>query len=415
MNSGPCLQLVPSDPNMTTLTELMPGIREDLAHVTGVRHELHRHPELGYEERRTREVIERELTEIGLEYRAGLAGGTGVAAWLPATVNAECASTVALRADIDALPIREETGLAYASETPGVMHACGHDGHTANLIGVARALKRIDHRPNNVLLMFQPAEEGGAGGQRMCADGVLDGTVIGRPVDRVFGLHGWPELEVGKIATRNGPLLASTDEINITITGKGCHAAYPHLGVDPVVVTAHVITALQTLASRTVPPVDAVVLTFGAIHGGDARNVIPNAVTIKGTLRTLHAETRKIAEDTIRRIATDTARAFGATAAIDWHVGYPVTVNDPATTDRVREAGRRVLGEGAVLERPAPTMGGEDFSFYGQIVPASFFFVGLKPRGAQSYPNLHTPRFDFNDDALPVGISLMCELALQAE
>ncbi|MCA9281542.1 MAG: amidohydrolase [Phycisphaerales bacterium] len=400
---------------MTKTASVVPGIEQDLAHVIAVRHELHRHPELGYEERRTCEVIERELEEIGVEYRAGLAGGTGVAAWLPATTNPERATTIGLRADIDALPIHEETGLAYASEKPGVMHACGHDGHTANLIGVARALSRLDERPNNVLFVFQPAEEGGAGAERMCADGVLDGTVIGRSVDRMFGLHGWPELEVGKIATRNGPLLASTDEIDITIRGRGCHAAYPHLGVDPVVITAHVITALQTVASRTVAPVDSVVVTFGAIHGGEARNVIPNSVTIRGTVRTLSDETRKRVEQVIRQITTDTARAFGGEAEIEWNVGYPVTKNDPEMTDRVRTVGARVLGGHGVLERPAPTMGGEDFSYYGQRVPASFFFVGLKPKGAASYPNLHTPRFDFNDDALGVGIGMMCGLALQRD
>lgn len=397
------------------MTELTPGIRDDLAHVTAVRHELHRHPELGYKEHRTREVIERELEEIGLEFRGGLAGGTGVLAWLPATGDPSGAATVALRADIDALPIQEETGVAYASETPGVMHACGHDGHTATLIGVARQLVRTPMRPNNVLFMFQPAEEGGAGAERMCADGVLDGSVLGRPADRVFGLHGWPELEVGRIATRNGPILASTDEVNITITGSGCHAAYPHLGVDPVVATAHVITALQTISSRTVAPVDPVVLTFGAIHGGSARNVIPDSVTIKGTLRTLHADTRARCERMIRQIASGTAAALGASASIDWRVGYPVTVNDPGATDRVRAAGARVLGPVRVMERPTPTMGGEDFSFYGRHAPASFFFVGLKPEGADLCPNLHTPTFDFNDDALPVGIAMMCELALQSE
>lgn len=391
---------------------MMPRLEEDLAHVTAVRHELHRHPELGYDERRTCEVVVRELEEIGLEYRAGLAGGTGVAAWLPATVDADRAATVALRADMDALPIHEETGLAYASERPGVMHACGHDGHTAGLIGVARALRRTERRPNHVLFVFQPAEEGGAGGERMCEDGVLDGRVIGRPVDRMFGLHGWPELEVGKVATRNGPLLAATDEIDITITGRGGHAAYPQMCVDPVVASAHVLTALQTIASRTVAPHDSVVLTFGAIHGGEARNVIPNSVMMRGTLRTLNEEMRKRAGEMVRRIATDTARAFGAEARIDWTEGYPVTVNEPGATERVRTAARAMVGEGNLQERPYATMGGEDFAYYAQRVPSAFFFLGLRPRGAASYPSLHTARFDFNDAALPYGVGMMCALAL---
>lgn len=389
-----------------------PAVAAAVPQARELRHDLHRHPEIMFKEARTAGVVARELAALGIAHKTGLAGGTGVLGYLPATSSPDRARTVALRADMDALPIAENTGKPYASSSPGVMHACGHDGHTSMLLGTARVLAGLQNRPNNVLLVFQPAEEGGAGGEKMCNDGVLSGKLLGTPADSIYGLHGWPELPLGSVATRTGPLLAATDEFTLTIRGKGGHAAYPHLCIDPILVSAAVIQALQAIASRRASPLDSVVVTVGSIHGGHAENVIPDSVEMMGTIRTLNSQTRAMAEHEFRRIVDLTAAAHGATAHIAWRKGYPVTENHPEPTDRFRKIAREALGAAKVLEREHPTMGGEDFSFYGKHVPACFFFLGLRPEGASSYPNLHTPEFDFNDDAMPIGIELFCRLAL---
>ena len=391
------------------------GIRSlvlaDLPAVREIRRDLHRHPEVMFQEKRTSQTIARHLDELRIVNRGGLARGTGLVGYLPATVDEAKAKTVALRADMDALPIVEATGCAYASTNPGVMHACGHDGHMSMLLGAARVLARLNERPNNVLLVFQPAEEGGAGAEKMCADGVLSGAVLGGPADVIYGLHGWPELALGKVATRTGPLLAATDEFTLTVTGKGGHAAYPHLCVDPILASSAVVQALQSIAARRASPLDSVVVTVGSIHGGHAENVIPNEVVMSGTIRTLRAETRAMAEREFRRIVEGVSASYGATARIEWRVGYPVTENHPEPTERFRAIAREALGPENLIEREHPTMGGEDFAFYGKRVPACFFFLGLRPEGRESFPNLHTPEFDFNDEALPIGVELFCRLA----
>ena len=382
--------------------------------IEAIRHKLHENPELGYEEHETCRIVAAELTSIGVEHRAGMAGGTGILAHIPATVAD--APTIALRADMDALPIEELTGLGYASKTPGRMHACGHDGHTSILLGAAHLIQDAADRPNNVTFIFQPAEEGGAGADRMCHEGALGGADeggLGQPVDMTFGLHGWPELELGRIATRVGPLLAATDEFNVTIRGAGGHAAYPHLCTDPIVIAAEIITAVQTIASRATNPLDSVVVTVGSVTAGETHNVIPDEARIIGTIRTLKDETRAFAEARFRSIVEGIAAAHGATVDIHWHEGYPVTRNDPGATKRLRSIASTVIESANVLDREHPTMGGEDFSYYGRRVPACFFFLGLRPADMATYPNLHTPQFDFNDDALPVGMSLMAALALE--
>lgn len=399
-------------PTMTASNTVDALVRPVLAHTRDIRHDLHRHPELMFEEVRTSGIVASELKSLGIEHATGLAGGTGVLGYLPATANPDTARTIALRADMDALPILEETEREYASQTPGVMHACGHDGHTAMLLGVARALAAAPSRPNNVVFVFQPAEEGGAGGEKMCDDGALDGSRFGKPVDMIYGLHGWPELPLGMVATRTGPLLASTDEFVLTIRGRGGHAAAPHRTIDPIIVAAHVVTALQTIASRHVDPTDSVVVTVGSIQAGTTFNVIPERAVMQGTIRTLNDNTRAEVEREFRRIAHGVSEALGASAEIEWHSGYPVTVNDAGATDRFRRIAKAAIGPERFVEKPTPTMGGEDFSYYGKHVPASFFMLGLCPPGETSSPALHTPRFDFNDDALETGISLMCRLAL---
>lgn len=396
--------------------ELRRRIDEALPEVRAIRHDLHAHPELAYEEHRTSQVVRRELTRLGIAHVGGVAGGTGVIAHLPPTTAASSSSptparAVALRADMDALPITERTGLAYASTAPGRMHACGHDGHTAILLGVARVLNTLP-RPRPVTLVFQPAEEGGAGGERLCHEGLLKGEIIGPPIERIYGLHGWPDLPLGTIGTRPGPLLASTDEIQIVIHGVQSHGAYPHYGRDPIVAAAHVVTALQSVASRSVGPLDSVVVSLGQINGGTATNVIPERIEIAGTIRALRPETRDLARARVRDICEGVAQAMGCRAEVTLHEGYPVTFNDPASTERFLGLARAALGEGRVVVTPHPTMGGEDFSYYAREVPGVFFFLGLRPESQARFPSLHQPDFDFNDDAIPTGIELMVRAAL---
>ncbi len=386
-------------------------VQDELPAAVATRHDLHAHPELGYKETRTSEVVQRHLSALGIEFKSGVAGGTGVLGWIPATSDAGSARTVALRADMDALPILENTGVEYQSTTPGVMHACGHDGHTTILMTTASLLKKLPERRNNVLLVFQPAEEGGAGGEKMCIEGALRGALIGRPADAIFGLHGFPNIKVGHVTTRNGPLLAAASQFVVHIKGKGAHAAQPNAGIDPIVIAAHIITALQTIASRSVNPVDSVVVTVGQVIAGVAHNVIPDSAKLSGTLRALNDATNELGKRKIGEISENVAAAFGGSASVEWIGAYPVTFNDPTLTDEFRQVASRVLGSDFVHEEAHPTMGGEDFSFYGREVPASFFFLGLLPDGRESYPNLHSPEFDFNDHAIPTGVRLMCELA----
>lgn len=395
----------------------MPQIRtlieEALPEALTFRHDLHRHPELGYQEERTSGKVRAWLDRFGIAYRAGIAG-TGVLGYLPATQSPETARTVALRADMDALPIVEETDLPYRSETPGRMHACGHDGHTTVLATSARILSQLDDRPQNVYFLFQPAEEGGAGGKRMVKEGALGGGELGPAVEAVYGLHGWPSVEVGSITTRVGPAMAAATQFEIRIFGRGAHAAYPHLGIDPIVVAAYLITTLQTIASRVVGPLDSVVVTVGRVTAGVAHNVIPESATLSGTFRTLRPETEAQVRETVARMAYQVSQAHGATAEVEFATdSYPATINHPFATERVRTIAREMLGEERVGEEQYPSMAAEDFSFYGRELPACFFFLGLRPKGQPTYPNLHAPTFDFNDEAIPVGVSTMVGLALR--
>jgi len=396
--------------------ELRDQIAGEAPSLVEIRHRLHRIPELGYQEQKTSNAICHELDRLGIVYRAGLAGGTGVVAHLPATEPGARHAT-GLRADIDALPISERTGKPYASEHPGLMHACGHDGHTTILLGAARLLSQTQHRPNPVTFVFQPAEEGGAGGEKMCDDGALlgeQGGGLGPPVARMFGLHGWPQIPLGTISTRPGPLLAATDDFEVHIVGMQTHAAFPHLGRDAIVASAHVVNALQSIASRSVSPLDSVIVTVGAIQGGTTNNVIPERVKLIGTVRTLHDATRTRAREEFERVVTRSAETFGCRAEIDYQTGYPVTYNDPELTDHVLHLARETFGEKHVEVTPEACMGGEDFSYYGRHVPACFYLLGVCPIGSDpaTIPQLHQPEFDFNDEAIPVGVEMMCRLAL---
>ncbi len=380
-----------------------------------IRHDLHAHPELGYEEHRTSALVADELKRLGLETKTGLAGGTGVVAHLPATTPDPQRPAVAFRADMDALPIHEQTGRPYASKTPGVMHACGHDGHTTTLLGAARILSQLDHRPHPVTFIFQPAEEGGGGGKRMCDDGALRGEGeggIGQPVSRIYALHNWPQTPLGSVSTRPGPLLAATDELEIEVVGRQAHAAYPHLGADPILAASHIITALQSIVSRAVDPFESVVVTIAVIKGGSAKNVIPDRVRLEGTMRTLTPQMRELGRKRVRSIAEQAAKALGCRAEVKCIEGYPVTYNDAALTAHFMDVARDALGEHRATIQQHPTMGGEDFSYYAQHVPACFFLLGQRPEDKPTYPSLHQPDFDFNDDSMPLGIEMFCRLAL---
>jgi len=374
-----------------------------------IRHDLHQHPELGYEEHRTSEVVQRELADAGVAFKAGLAGGTGVLGHIPGGDG----DPIALRADMDALPILEETGLAYASSTEGCMHACGHDGHTTILIGTARALaerSKAGTLPRSITLVFQPAEEGGAGGKRMLEDGCLDGSVLGPPVSRIFGLHGWPSLPVGTLASRPGPILACADGFEATITGRGGHAAMPHLCIDPIAATAAVIQSAQHVVSRGVDPVQGGVLSITRVEGGTTHNIIPESVFLQGTTRFLEEEAGAVLHERFERVLREVTAAHGCKARIDWKDGYPVTRNDEDAYAHWDAVAAATFGREQV-QTMAPVMGGEDFSFYGQAIPACFFALGLLPEGQDTMPSLHHPRFDFNDDAIQVGIDAFLALA----
>jgi amidohydrolase len=397
-------------------SELRALIGEALPEVVRIRRDLHAHPELGYQEKRTSGVVADELTRLGVAHKRGLAGGTGVLAHIPATVaGSESRGAIALRADMDALPIEERTGRAYASTTAGVMHACGHDGHTANLLGVARVLSRLKERPNPVTLVFQPAEEGGAGGKRMCEDGALSGAVLGPRVREIYGLHGWPQYEVGVVGSKPGALLAATDNFVVTVRGTQAHAAYPQYSADPVVAMSQMVVALQTIASRNVAPQDSIVVTIATVSGGTARNIIPERVMFAGTMRTLVPETRVLGKRRFYEIAEGVAGAMGCRAEIAWEEGYPVTFNDEKATAKFFRIAEGALGTERVRPVPHPSLGGEDFSYYGQHVPACFFILGVKPAHVDKYPSLHQPEYDFNDDALETGMEMMCRLVLDAE
>lgn len=372
-----------------------------------LRHRLHRIPELGYEEFKTAAAIRAELDKLGIAHVDGVPEAeTATIAWIGDT-SKPC---VALRSDIDALPITERTNLPYASTHDGRMHACGHDGHTATLIGAATVLKSIEKElPVCVKFIWQPAEEGGGGGEVLCNAGVLDGRV-GPKVSAIFGLHGWPGLKVGTVATKPGALLAATDTFRATFHGRGCHGAFPHLGRDPIVTACEAVLNLQNFVSRETDPTESAVVTIGMIRAGTATNVIPDVATIEGTARTLTPEQRVAIRQSIERRCHHIASASECMAKVEWVEGYPSTINDPAMADYVATVARATVGNDRFIPVGRPSMGGEDFAYYLQAVPGCFFLVGVEPLDAKGYYPLHNDRYDFTDGAIEVGIRMFVEL-----
>ncbi|PBB89681.1 amidohydrolase [Mesorhizobium sp. WSM3864] len=364
------------------------------------RRDFHRNPELLFDVERTAGCVAELLRSFGCDQVVTCVGRSGVVAVVRGGI-APSSRTIGIRADMDALPILEVTGLPYASATVGRMHACGHDGHMAILLGAVKHLAGTRAFPGTLVAIFQPAEEGGAGAKVMVEDGLFERF----GVEEVYALHNMPGMEVGTFSLSDDVMLAASDRFDIKIIGKGGHAAQPHETIDPISVANHVVSALQTIVSRSVDPVDPVVLSITSIHAGDAYNVIPSEVVMKGTARSLSDTSRDKVESLVGALTSSVAKAFGAEAEFDYRRGYPPTVNYPSQAVILGNAAARVAGEAAVRRNTAPIMGAEDFSYMLRARPGAFIFMG----NGMTAP-LHNPKYDFNDEALPHGIALWVEL-----
>jgi len=366
--------------------------------VAGWRQTIHMTPELLFDVEQTAALVVEKLKAFGVDEIVTGLGRTGVVGIINGNATGP---TIGLRADMDALPITEQTGKPYASTVAGKMHACGHDGHTAMLLGAAKYLAETRNFAGRVALIFQPAEEGGGGGRVMVEDGLMDRFDI----SEVYGMHNYPGLPVGAFAIRKGPMMASADQFEITIQGLGGHAATPHRCIDPVVIGGQIIGALQTIASRVVDPLDPIVITIGELRAGTAHNIIPETAVMRGTVRTLKPETRDLAEAKIKQIAEGIAVANGGSAVVDYDRMYPVTRNHDSETDHAIAAARSVSGEAAVITELPPAMGGEDFSFMLEARPGAFIAIGNGDSAT-----LHHPAYDFDDEAIPFGLSYWVKL-----
>ena len=378
------------------IAQLSEEIREK---VTLIRHDIHSHPEICFQESRTAGVIEAFLEESGVPHER--CTDTGVVA----VIGKGNGHIVGLRSDIDALNMPDLSGLPYASEYEGVCHACGHDGHIAILLGTAWVLKQFENElAGKVKLIWQPAEERGAGADKMIRNGVLNNPAP----EAIFALHGWPNMPVGTAGYSFGPSLASTDNFEIIVRGKGTHGAMPHGGVDPITIAARIVEGLQHIRSRMINPLTPVVITVGTIHGGSTVNVIPDEVTMSGTIRTLDIETRNLIPELMDRMTVQTARASGGDAVFNITEGYPPTINEDRATAFARDVLKDILGPENVNEIMKPVMGGEDFAYYLEKIPGTFFRLGVGDR-----PALHNSSYDFNDETIPVGIRVMTGIAVR--
>jgi hippurate hydrolase len=359
------------------------------------RRAIHQYPELLFDLPRTAALVTEKLIEFGCDQVVGGIARSGVIAVIEGAGGS--GRTIGLRCDMDALPMEEQTNLPHASKIENMMHACGHDGHTAMLLATAKQLAATRDFPGRVVLIFQPAEEGGAGGRVMVEEGVLERFGI----EEVYGMHNQPGLDIGAFAIRSGPMMAGGDRFMVTINGKGGHAAYPHLSHDPVLAGAQIIVALQAIVSRFTDPFDPVVLSITFLEGGSpgALNVIPPAIRIGGTIRTMQSETRRIVEGRFREVVTGTAKSYGTQADIDWRPGYPVTVNDPQKTRAAARAAAAVAGAHKVDTDWPATMGSEDFSYMLEKCPGAMIWLG---NGNSA--DLHNPAYDFNDEAIIHGV-----------
>ncbi|MBR0756967.1 amidohydrolase [Bradyrhizobium jicamae] len=370
------------------------------------RRDIHENPELLYDVHRTASFVAARLKEFGCDEIVTGLGKTGVVGVIKGKKPAGegDVKVIGLRADMDALPIQEATNLPYASKTPGKMHACGHDGHTAMLLGAARYLAETRNFAGTAVVIFQPAEEGGAGARAMIQDGLMDRFGI----EQVYGMHNGPGIPIGSFAIRSGPIMAATDEVNISIEGLGGHAARPHKCIDSVMVGAQLITALQSVVARSVDPLDSAVISICEFHAGNARNVIPQTAELRGTVRTLMPEVRQLVEKRIGEVVAGIAQVTGAKITLNYQRGYPVTVNHGAQTQFATRIAREVAGEANVHEMP-PLMGGEDFSYMLESRPGAFIFCGNGDSAG-----LHHPAYNFNDEAIVYGTSYFIKIVENA-
>jgi amidohydrolase len=374
------------------------GFHDDL---TAWRRDLHAHPELGFEEHRTSGIVAEKLAEFGIEVHRGLAT-TGVVGTLRGNQPGDRA--IALRADMDALPMPEANDFEHASQNPGKMHACGHDGHTTMLLGAARYLAETRNFAGTVHFVFQPAEEGGGGGRVMVEEGLFQQF----PAEEVYALHNVPGIPVGHFAGRPGPMMAATDEYDIVVTGRGGHAAQPHKTVDPLVIGAQIVTAAQTITSRNADPVESLVVSITEFHAGSAYNVIAQEAVLRGTIRSFDPAQRQLAEDSLKRIATGIAASMGGSAEVNFMRGYPATRNHNAQLDKALGVAEELVGPERVHGDIAPVMGGEDFAYMLEAKPGAYLFIGAG--SAEGGRNLHQTHYDFNDEILPLGASYFAQL-----
>ena len=374
-------------------------IADHAAEITAWRRDLHANPELLYDVHRTAASVADKLRAFGCDEVVTGIGQTGVVGVIRGRKVG--GRTIGLRADMDALPIEEATGLPYASTAPGKMHACGHDGHTAMLLGAARYLAETRNFGGTAVVIFQPAEEGGAGGKAMVDDGLISRFGLGE----VYGMHNYPGMPVGAFGIRPGPMMAAADYITIDIEGNGAHAARPHLGIDPVVVGAHMITAMQTVVSRNVDPLKSAVVSITMVQAGNTDNVIPQMVRLRGTARSLAEDVRALLEERLHAIVEHTAAAFGAKATLKYRRNYPVLVNHERQTEFAASVAKDIAGEGRVDTELPPMMGAEDFSFMLNERPGAFIWVGNGDSAG-----LHHPKYNFNDEAIPFGTSYWVKL-----
>jgi len=392
--------------------QLIESILADAAAVTAIRRDIHAHPELCFEEKRTSDVIAKALTDWGIPIHRGL-GTTGVVGIVKGAAGSS-SRAVGLRADIDALPITEHNTFAHASQHAGRMHACGHDGHTAMLLAAAKHFSNEKNRDfdGTVYLIFQPAEEGGGGAREMIKDGIF--TLF--PMEAVFGAHNWPGMKVGQFALKNGPCFASSNEFKIVIRGKGSHAAMPDLGTDPLPIAAQLILGFQTIVSRNKKPIDPGVISVTMVHAGEATNVVPDSCVLEGTVRTFTLELLDLFERRMKEMAEHTCAAFGASCEFEFTRNYPPTINHPKETEFLRGVMGEVVGPENVQEFE-PTMGAEDFSYFLLEKPGCYFLIGNgdgshRVGGHGMGPcMLHNPSYDFNDELIPLGATLWVQLA----
>ena len=388
-------------PVIDQLVEQAPGI-------AALRRELHAHPELSFQEVLTADLVARQLTEWGIPIHRGLAG-TGVVGILQ---NGSSPRAIGLRADMDALPLQEFNTFAHASQHPGKMHACGHDGHTAMLLAAAQYLAEHRDFDGTVYLIFQPAEEGGGGAREM----VQEGLFTRFPMDAVFGMHNWPGMAVGQFALSPGPVMASSSEFKITVHGKGSHAAMPNMGIDPVPIACQMVLAFQTIISRNKKPIDAGVVSVTMVHGGSATNIVPDSVELQGTVRTFTLEVLDLIEARMRQIADGLCTAFGARCEFEFARNYPPTINHAAEAAFARQVMADIVGPDNVITQE-PTMGAEDFAYMLQAKPGAYCFIANgdgdhRAMGHGAGPcTLHNPSYDFNDDLIPLGATYWVRLA----